>query len=181
MKTPRLAVFSSRSVIALALAVGAGSVVASPPTAEKVLADAQATASKEGKAIFLHFGASWCGWCKKLDAFMAQPEIKPVFEKYFVPVTLVVQENEKNKELENPGGDEVLKKFGGPEGLPYLAFLDAKGALIVNSKLDGHNIGFPAQPNEIAWFVKMMQKASPKMDEADLKKIEEALRKPAKT
>jgi thiol-disulfide isomerase/thioredoxin len=168
-------------MITFAVAIGVGSVIASPPTAEKVLADAQGQASKEGKTVFLHFGASWCGWCKKLDAFLAQPEIKPVFEKYFVPVTLVVQENEKNKSLENPGGDEVMKKFGGPDGLPYLAFLDRQGGLIVNSKLDGHNIGFPSKPEEIDWFVKMMQKASPKMDQADLKKIEEALRKPAKT
>jgi len=148
---------------------------AEPPTADQVLADAKAKASAENKAIFVHFGASWCGWCKRLDAFLDRPDIKPVFEKYFVPMKLVVQEN-ANKALENPGAEALLKQFGGPAGLPYSAFLDARGSLIVNSKHEGENIGFPAQAGEIAWFVQMMRKAAPKMSDGYLKTIETALR-----
>jgi len=131
-------------------------------SADEVLTQAKAKALAEDKAIFLHFGASWCGWCRKLDAFLEQPDIKPVFERYFVPVKLVVQENEKNKGLENPGADSVLKKLGGPAGLPYSAFLDAHGGLIVNSKRDGQNIGYPGEPVEIDWFLQMIRKAAPK-------------------
>jgi hypothetical protein len=99
-----------------------------------------------------------------------------VFEKYFVPVKLVVQENEKNKALENPGAEKVLAELGGPSGLPYSAFLDSEGALIVNSKREGQNIGYPAHPEEIDWFVHMMKAAAPRMEEKDLKTIESALR-----
>src|SRR6266478_1394032 len=152
-----------------------------PLSADQVLAEAKAKASADQKIIFLHFGASWCGWCKKLDAFLDRPDIKPVFEKYFIPVKLVVQENEKNKNLENTGADALLKKLGGPDGLPYSAFLDAHGDMIVNSKREGANIGFPAQPSEVDWFLQMMRKAAPSISQQDLKIIETALSKPTKT
>jgi len=87
----------------------------------------------------------------------------------------VVQENDEHKALENPGADALLKRLGGPAGLPYSAFLDSTGRLIVNSKLSGENIGYPAQPKEIDSFVQMMKKAAPKMSEEDLKTIETAL------
>jgi len=154
---------------------------AEPPSADQVMAQAEAKATAEHKVIFVHFGASWCGWCRKLDAFLDRPEIKPVFEKYFVPVKLVVQENEKNKALENSGGDTLLAKLGGPSGLPYSAFLDVHGGLIINSKRPsniggGENIGFPVQPEEVDWFVKMMRKAAPQITSDDLKTIEDTLR-----
>ena len=50
------------------------------------------------------------------------------------------------------------------------------GSLIVNSKHEGENIGYPAQPAEIDWFVQMMRKAAPGIPVDDLKKIETALR-----
>ncbi len=154
---------------------------AEPPSADQLLVITEAKATAEHKVIFVHFGASWCGWCRKLDAFLDQPGIKPVFEKYFVPVKLVVQENEKNKAQENSGSDALLSKLGGPAGLPYSAFLDAHGVLIVNSKRPsnvggGENIGFPVQPEEVDWFLKMMRKAAPQMTRDDLKTIEDALR-----
>ena len=94
----------------------------------------------------------------------------------FVPVKLVVQENAKNKALENPGADALLKQLGGPAGLPYSAFLDVQGALVVNSMRNGQNTGYPGDPEEINWFMQMMKKAAPDMSQDDLKTIETALR-----
>jgi len=157
-----------------------------PLTADQLIARAKGRASAEQKTIYVHFGASWCGWCKRLDALLERPDIKPVFEKYFIPVKLVVQESDKNKDLENAGAEALLKKLGGPDGLPFSAFLDEQGVLIVNSKrpsaVGGHggNIGYPAQQGEIDWFVQMMKKAAPKISDDDVKKIEDALKTPKK-
>jgi thiol-disulfide isomerase/thioredoxin len=163
---PCLAVFAVTTSLAYAEA----------PTADQMLAPAKVKAAAEHKAIFVHFGASWCGWCRRLEAFLDRPDIKPVFDKYFIPVKLVVQENDKNKVLENAGADALFKQLGGPSGLPYSAFLDAKGTLIVNSMRDGHNIGYPGEPEEIDWFVLMMKKAAPNMGQNDVNTIETALR-----
>lgn len=163
---PLLAVFALSSLLAQA----------EPSTVDEVLAAAKVKAASEQKVIFVHFGASWCIWCKRLDAFLDRPDIKPVFEKYFIPVKLVVQEHDKNKSLENPGGAALMEKFGSRGGLPYSAFINAHGSLIENSNLDGQNIGYPGEPKEIDWFLHMMTTAAPKMSLDDLKTIETALR-----
>lgn len=158
----------------------AGTIQAAVPSANDVIAQAGKKASAEKKAVYLRFSASWCGWCKRHDAFLDQPAIKAAFEKYFVPVKLIVEESEANKALENPGAEEWLKKAGGPDGLPYSAFLDPKGKVIVNSKRvadkGGGNVGHPIAPEEVDWFIIMMKKAAPSMASEDLKVIETALR-----
>lgn len=93
-----------------------------------------------------------------------------------------MQEHDDKKSLNTPGGDELCKRLGGPSGLPFSAFVDSQGALIVNSlaiKKDGKqggNIGHPDSPEEVDWFMTMLAKAAPSMTQEESAVIENALR-----
>jgi hypothetical protein len=99
-----------------------------------------------------------------------------------VTVRFTVQESEGKKALETAGADDFLKEIGGPSGLPFLAFLDRKGALIVNSMRPGEggkpaeNIGHPDKPEEVDWFLAMVGKAAPRMTREEAGVLEKWLR-----
>jgi hypothetical protein len=99
-------------------------------------------------------------------------------DKYFVQARLDVQEQEAKKDLDNPGGQEVMAKYGGDKaGLPFFAFLDEKGGMIVNSlQPQGGNIGHPVEPGEVDWFLAMVKKAAPAMTADEAKVLENWLR-----
>lgn len=155
------------------------------PSAGQVLAAAKLQAAGQHKSIFLVFGASWCPPCRQMDAFMGDSKIRPILEKYFVLAHLNVEEERgKHPELNSPGGEELLGDYGGKSmGVPFLVFLDEQGQLLVNSnrptkgKPIGENIGYPALPVEIDWFLAMLQKTLPTLTKADADTIETWLRR----
>ena len=89
-----------------------------------------------------------------------------------------MQEHGEKEKLNHPGGDSVMEKVGGKgAGLPFIAFLDAKGGLIVNAIPPGQrNIGHPFAPEEVGWFMQMLAKAAPRMTAAEKKTIDGGLR-----
>ena len=91
------------------------------------------------------------------------------------------QENKNSKAVNTPGAAELYKRLGGPGGLPFFAFLDEHGAMIVNAirVKDGKpagNIGYPSEPFEIDWFMAMLAKAVPQMTAAESATLEKWLR-----
>jgi thiol-disulfide isomerase/thioredoxin len=183
MRTRWLA--SAAGLLAAVLMIGASLFAAeAPPTAESLLSEGQSKAAPGHKSVFLIFHASWCGWCHKLDQFMATPEIQPILDKYFVAVHVVVLEHGDKEYLDNPGGAEWMAKLGGKgSSIPFFAFLDSRGEAIVNSirpgdgKSGAENIGYPNEPHEIDWFMTMLGKAAPQMPAAEAATIEQWLRK----
>ena len=58
--------------------------VAPKAAASKVLDEGLARASSEDKLVFLHFGSPTCGWCHKLDGFLARADMAPIIDREFV-------------------------------------------------------------------------------------------------
>jgi thioredoxin-related protein len=148
------------------------------PSAEKVLSDARKVAAKENKKVLVLFHASWCGWCKKMEKAMEEPALKPLFEKNYVIRWLTVYESPARKGEENPGAEDLLKQYkGNDQGIPYFLIFDAKGKMLADSqKAPGENVGCPAEPDEVAYFVSVLKKTT-SLTERELQTVAERFRK----
>ena len=91
---------------------------------------------------------------------------------------LDVQEQDAKKDLDNPGADEAMAKYGGDKaGLPFIVFLNEKAEMVVNSlRPQGGNIGHPMEPYEVDWFLAMVKRAVPAMSPEEAKVLENWLR-----
>ncbi len=155
-------------------------------TATTLIADATKQAAKENKKVFIRYTASWCGWCHRMNAAMKDNSTVDLFNKNFIVVPIVVMEHNNKKELETPGGDSAILAHGGAQsGLPYWVVLDTNGKLIANSKEkagdkpltdSGENVGCPAQPNEVKYFLRIL-KATTSLTDIELKIIEKRFNK----
>ena len=133
----------------------------SVPTTENILSAAYRQAAKENKNVFVIFHASWCGWCKKMDASMNDATTKKYFNDSYVTVHLTVQETPENKKLENLGAAEYLKSLKGETaGLPFFVILNNAGNVLGNSFANGGNIGCPASEEEVAAFITLLKNTS---------------------
>ena len=152
-----------------------------PPSAETVMNASLKKASSENKNVLLIFHASWCGWCKKMDASLVDPSVKTFFDKYYVIEHLTVLESKDKLALENPGAMDYLKKFSGDEqGLPYWVIIDKKGNLVSDSRMNkengkGQNTGCPASEPEVKYFTRVL-KSSSKLTSAQLEIIAKRFR-----
>ncbi len=134
-----------------------------PTNAETALSSAMDAAKNEGKLVFLHFGAPWCGWCHHLENWMAEPEVAEQLNAAFVDVKV------DNDRMEN--AEAVYDKYCKVKsGIPWFVFLDpATGEEVVNSDGPQGNLGFPSTDEEIGYFCEMLEKCG---DRFDAEKIE---------
>jgi hypothetical protein len=140
--------------------------------ASEVRAAAFAKAKAEQKRVFLHFGAPWCGWCTRLETWMARPEIAAVLAKDFVDVKI---DNDRMI-----GGADMYKAelaAAGVQdtGIPWFVFSGADGKQIAASSGPKTTIGFPYQVDEVELFAAMLQKAHVNLTDADIKTLVDSL------
>lgn len=170
-------------LFAISVIASAAFAQAPPPApVELILKDARAKAATANKAVFIRFTASWCGWCHKMQGVLDKPEIKAIWDRYFVSQPIIVLENGDKEKFENPGGEKLMESVGGKDqGIPFFYFADAKtGKMIVNSLMPAEggkkaaNVGCPYEPNEVVFFMEILKKAAPRMSDAERIKIQEA-------
>jgi thioredoxin-related protein len=158
-----------------------------PEASSTVMNAAYAKAKAEHKNVILMFHASWCGWCKKMEASINDSTCRKSFNDNYVIVYLDILENKGKENLENAGGIDMLKSFGGDPagGIPFWVIIDANGKSLGNSYLppaDGSkatakdNVGCPAADNEVAYFAGLLKSTS-KLTDAQLAIIKTRFRK----
>lgn len=142
------------------------------PAVDRLLKDTEAIASSQHKNILLIFNASWCGPCHRLESFLADPAMRPIFDRHFVK--LVVDYGERSDDTrhqDTPGADELIDSLHDTDtGLPLIVMLSSSGKPIVDSvrpvygRRNNHaNIGYPYSPTGIDWFLEMLRRAAPSL------------------
>jgi len=146
--------------------------VVEPKDARVVVQAALSRAASEDKKVFLSFGAPWCGWCHKLEDFLARREISAILDRDFVVLKVDVDRM--------TSGKDVMKKYRPDEsgGIPWFTVLDAKGEKLATSDLlqgQNKNIGYPAEPKEINAFMSMIEGQARRIEPGQITELRKEL------
>ncbi|HSQ54590.1 MAG TPA: hypothetical protein VLM40_02510, partial [Gemmata sp.] len=107
------------------------------------------------------------------DKYHARPTVEKILGKHLVIVKVDV--------VENPGGEELYKKYT-PEqgGVPVWVILASDGKVLVDSFAEENgkkqNVGFPYEPHEIAHYEASLRKAIPTMTVSELDAVMKELK-----
>jgi hypothetical protein len=158
-----------------------------PFDAAGILQQAEATARTTHRNVLLVFSASWCGPCHLFEAFLRDPATGPIMDQSFVIARFDVGEHPGDKRhTDTPGAVALRASLNGADpGYPFLVVVDPTGKTIVNSyrpvkgKAPGAdtNIGYPALPEEIDWFMEMMRQSAPSMSAKEMDTLRSWLKK----
>ena len=139
--------------------------VSAPPSADQVVRQAQAQAAREGKNVFVKFEASWCRWCRRLNALLTSDRFGRAFRESYVLAPITVREREEKRVLENPGWEATFRRLRGTaeKDVPYVVILDPQGKKLFDSyrPADGEipgNAGYPQSAREVEAFLDLIRR-----------------------
>lgn len=102
-----------------------------------------------GKPLVIHFWATWCPYCKKL-----QPGLDKLYQKYQVDglqmIAVSIREDEgamPQKELDNRGmsfktlinGEDMARSLFNVSGTPTTVFIDKTGHIVGSTRISDPN------------------------------------------
>lgn len=134
------------------------------PSAQNIVEEICKQAALQHKNAFIIFHASWCGWCRKLDNNMNSPSLAPFFDSNYVTAHVTVFETDSTQD--DAGAKDFLSKYNSDkQGIPTWFIFNDKGELLMSSFMknqsdEGVNVGCPAEPQEVAYFIKVLEKTS---------------------
>lgn len=147
------------------------------PSAAAILQNAESQARAQHKNIMLDFGASWCINCKLYDRMIDDPSVGPILSHHFVFITMNTGERPNDSRHANtPGAVAFEDSVGGKgAGWPFLVILNPDGKPLIDSNRPDSkspsgksNIGYPAAPEEVDWFVTMLRRTTPSISQHDV-------------
>ncbi|MDR3692072.1 MAG: thioredoxin family protein [Fimbriimonas sp.] len=166
-------------LLALVWSVGAAiSLGGQAPTADELVKSGLAKARAEHKNVLIDFHASWCPWCKQLDALYEDPQFAEKFRKSYVIVPITVIERPSLKAKTNDGWDALMFKYRKhkDQDIPYVVILGPTGKPLADSferygSALPNNAGFPQTPEEIDAYIKQISETGKGFQFADLAKL----------
>jgi thiol-disulfide isomerase/thioredoxin len=161
-------------IATLGIAAATPALTARADNAQAIFAQAKAEAHRQHKHILLVFSASWCGPCKLYEGFLHDPAMSSITQKAFIVARIDVGEHPGDpRHADTPGGVALRAALGAVQepGFPFLVITDEDGRTLVTSYRNGDpngNVGYPALPGEIDWYIEMLKRAAPGLSAEDL-------------
>jgi len=143
--------------------------VVPPRDAKLVVEEAVSRAAADDKRVFLRFGAPWCGWCHKLDDWLAGQEVATALGRDFVLAKIDVDRM--------TDGQAVMKRYRtqDSQGIPWYTILDAKGKKLATADGPSGNTGYPFEPKEIDYFMGLVQAQSRRIEAGQIEQLRKSL------
>lgn len=142
----------------------------SATAATEVVENACKQAAQESKLVFLKAGHPQCGWCVVFDRFHHKEEVKQILEKHYVVAVIDT--------VNMPNGTAVFERYA-KVGAPSWVIITPDRKPVIDSYENGRNVGYPLQPNETAYYLAALKKATPAISEDELKTLGEQIKKAA--
>src|SRR5262249_54719913 len=130
-----------------------------------------ARARQEGKRVFLHFGAPWCGRSHRLEDWLARPEIAALLAKDFVDLKIDEDRMTGGKQMKVAEQTAAGVQDIANTGMPWFVLCAADGRQLANSGGAQDNLGFPSDAQATGRFASMLEQARVNLTAADIETL----------